>query len=167
MEPGNFPERASEKLCGTRGRARVQHCCCSCTAQRDGKKRYCIGRLELQVCRGAELRDIFMLVQVCGRCLMAQGISMSMKNYRSTIRKSPSETRLSSTRAVVVTVEPLRRQSERPSALRIKGGIGIWSIFKFCIFGLAQSTGMVPSNVTYVSLFIAHMSPGGWEYSLI
>lgn len=97
---------------------------------------------------------------------MAQGISMSMKNYRSTIRKSPSETRLSNTRTVVVTVEPLLRQSERPSALRGKGGIGIWSIFKFCIFGLAQSTGMVPCNVTYVSLFIAHMSPGGWEYFL-
>lgn len=65
-----------------------------------------------------------------------------------------------------MTVEPLLRQSERPSALRGKGGIRIWSIFKFCMFGLAQSTGMVPSNVSYVSLFIAHMSPGGWEYFL-
>lgn len=39
--------------------------------------------LELQVCCGAELCDIFMLmqcVQVCGRCLVAQGISMSMKS---------------------------------------------------------------------------------------
>lgn len=83
---------------------------------------------------------------------------MSMKN--STDPPISKQSRLSDMYAVVLTVEPLCRQSSRPSVLRIKGGIGLWSRLKFCIFDLPQSTGMVPSNVT-CSLFVAHIS-GPW-----
>lgn len=49
----------------------MQHtCCCSYGAQGNRKKgRSGIEMLELQVCHGAELCDIFMLMQCVRRCV--------------------------------------------------------------------------------------------------
>lgn len=48
----------------------MQRMCCSCTAQGSRKKgRSGIEMLELQVCCGAELCDIFMLMQCLCRCV--------------------------------------------------------------------------------------------------
>lgn len=75
----------------------------------------------------------------------------------------PSKRRLSSTYAVVLTVEPLCRQSASPSALRIKGVIWLWSTWKFCIFGLPPSRGMMSSKIS-CSLFCSSYlrSPVSW-----
>lgn len=73
------------------------------------------------------------------------------------IHQCPSKRRLSSWYAVVLTVEPLCRQSASSSALRIQEVIWLWSTWKFCIFGLPPSWRMVSSNIS-CSVFVAHIS---------
>lgn len=134
----------------------MQQLCCSCAAQGNGKRgRSGIEMLELQVCCGAELCDIFMLMQCVCRCVgdvwWLRELAWAWKALQ--IHQFPSKRRLSSTYAVVLTVEPLCRQS----ALMIKGVIWLCSTWKFCIFGLLPSRGMMSSRIS-CGLFVAHIS---------
>lgn len=93
-------------------------------------------------------------VQVCGRCLMAQGISMSMK--------SSTDPPVSKQKKVVQYICcsfdcRATMQAISPSALMIKWVIWLWSTWKFCIFGLIPRRGIMSSSIS-CGLLVAHIS---------
>lgn len=70
MQPSTSHGDLPKKLRAAQGRAKTQWTCCGCTAQGDGKQgKSGVEMLELQVCCGAELCDIFMLPQCVCRCV--------------------------------------------------------------------------------------------------
>lgn len=135
--------------------------CCSCTAQGSRKKgRSGIEMLELQVCCGAELCDIFMLMQCLCRCVgdvwWLRELAWAWKALQ--IHQFPSKSKVVQYICCSSDCKATLQSISKPLSPEDKGSDLIMVHMKIShICGLPPRTGMVSSNVS-CGLFVTYIS---------